>query len=159
MRAAVNQTACAPAEWLAQLLGRHLTFERKNLSEIDAAATLPGGKVHLVISCKSYLFTEEYERGDFNVVRNVNERLLKDIEKWMDFVNTLNTHRVGDNYRIPDDAYLVPIVVTPRVLFIEDDVSSIRVLNDDWGPRIVSSVGELISILSGWAPEDYPEPE
>lgn len=159
VRAAVGQTACAPSEWLQALIGRHLRLEQVNLSEIDAAATLPDGNVHLVISCKSYQYTEEYERGDFNAVRNVNQRLLDDLIKWVAFVKTLNNHRVGDNYRIPDDAYLVPIVVTPRVLFVENDVSSIRVLNEAWGPHIVSSVGELINVLSGWAPEDYTEPE
>lgn len=159
VRAAVGQTVCAPSEWLQELIGRHLALNHVNLSEIDAAATLPCGKVHLVVSCKSYQYTEEYERGDFNAVRNVNQRLLQDLVDWITFVRTLNTHRVGDNYRISDDAYLVPIVVTPRVLFVENDVSSIRVLHEEWGPRLVSSVGELVSVLSGWAPEEYLEPE
>lgn len=154
VRDAIRRTPCAPAQWLEELFGKHLRQNGRTFGEIDAGASLPEGNVHLVVSCKSYQFTEAYERGDYNAVRNVAGRLEQDVRDVIEFTTNLNNTRVGDNYTIPADATLIPVVVTPRVMYIPGKVSHFRILDREAGPRIVSSVTELISLLNGFVPVD-----
>jgi hypothetical protein len=155
-RAAIGDTPCQPAPWLEELFGRHLRLRGSvnPFGEIDAGATLPGGHIHVLVSCKSYQFTEEHERGDYNAVRNVSERLAKDTVSITQLAATLMTNREGENYSIPPDVVLIPIVVTPRLMYAANPICHRRWLDDASAPRCVSGINELLDFLYGYLPDD-----
>lgn len=156
VRAAISDTPCKPAGWLVDLFGRHLRLpgSLNAFGEIDAGATLPGGQIHLLVSCKSYQFTEEYERGDHNAVRNASERLATDALSVTQLATVLMANREGENYSIPADAALIPIVVTPRLMYAASPICHHRWLDEAWGPRCLSGINELLDFLYGYLPDD-----
>jgi hypothetical protein len=154
VREAIGRTPCRPMPWLEKLQGVHLrpTAGEDAFGEIDAAASLPGGAIHLLVSCKSYLFSEEYQRGDYKVCRNISLNLEADILAALRLAERLQSHREGANYRIPNDAVLLPIVITPRHMYCAADVSRHRWgdLND--GPPVCGGLQELLDYLDGLEP-------
>lgn len=129
----IDTTECSPPPWLRGMLRKQLRIDRKQIGDIDAAAIIPGTNIHLLISCKSYPFTAAYERGDYEPVRNIDSKLSKDLVKALEFVERLRERRSGDNYQIPEDVALVPIVVTPRLMYTDLPVAHRELLEDDDG--------------------------
>lgn len=156
VRAAIRDTHCQPAPWLEELFGRHLKLRGSvnPFGEIDAGATLPGGQIHVLVSCKSYQFTDAHERGDYNAVRNVSERLAKDAVSITQLAATLMANREGENYSIPVDVVLIPIVATPRLMYAANPICRHRWLDNASGPRCVSGINELLDFLYGYLPDD-----
>lgn len=148
VRDAVGGTRFAPAPWLKALEGRHLQLDASGpFGEIDAGASIPGYNVHLVISCKSYPYTEAYERGDHRAVRNVSDNLANDARTVLELCVTLMQNRQGRNYQIPDDAHLVPVLVTPRVMWSASDICWERIITKSEGPPLCCGVAELLAFL------------
>jgi hypothetical protein len=66
----------------------------------------------------------------------------------------LCTNRRGQNYTIPDTAALVPVVVTPRLMYTTDPSCTTRWFSDEWGLNPVSGSGELIAFLNGYISDE-----
>lgn len=148
VRAAIGETPFAPEPWLAELQGRHLQLDGLGaFGEIDAAASIPGANVHLILSCKSYTYSEAYERGDHREVRNISDRLRDDAVALLEFALALKRNPMGRNYKIPEGAHLVPVLVTPRVMWSAHPVCWERIVNWDEWPPLACGVVELLSYL------------
>ena len=115
--------------------------------EFDAAATIPGSSINFLVSCKSYPFTEAYERGEHRAVRNLDEKLTKDAFRIMEFVLDLKDHPTGENYVVPDGQALMPVLVTPRLMYTS--WSGCQQPLAEWAPPLLCSMGEFISYLRG----------
>jgi hypothetical protein len=148
---AIDSSACSPVDWLRNLIGRHLRAGGRAFGEIDAAASIPESSTHLLVSCKSYPFTADYERGEYSEVRNVDQKLTADFLDWRRFAERLSDNRLGDNYAIPNGAVLVPVVVTPRVMYTSDKDAWTKFFDDEWGLHAVCGVGELLEFLDAWS--------
>ncbi len=153
VRKAIMESACPPQKWLEGLIGRHLrlTDTDRPFAEFDAAASLPGSPHHLLVFCKSYPYTDRYERGEHATVRNVAEKLADDAHHALSVVSKLMENRTGANYVIPSEAILFPVVVTPRPMFARDPVCFKRLIDPGQGPRLVDGVGGLLGFLEGHA--------
>ena len=114
---------------------------------MDAAASLPGGRTHLIISCKSYPYSAACERGEFGEVRNIAVKLHTDARSALLFVHRLGELELRARYSIPKEAVLVPVVVTPRIMYRNEATCSERVLPEIWAPRLGSGFGELVGLL------------
>jgi len=147
VQGAIAKTPCRPASWLEKLVNRQLKRDGSVIGEFDAAATLPGSAIHFLVSCKSYPFSEAYERGEHRAVRNLDEKLTKDAIRIMELVLDLRENRKGENYEVPEGEALMPVLVVPRLIYTSWAVTQ-RPLAD-WAPPLLCSMGEFISFLRG----------
>jgi hypothetical protein len=148
VQGAIAKTPCRPATWIEALVNRQLKRDRSVIGEFDAAATLPDSSIHFLVSCKSYPFSEAYERGEHRAVRNLDEKLSKDAFRIMELVLDLRDNPRGDNYEVPEGQALMPVLVVPRLIYTSWTGNQQPLA--DWAPPLLCSMGEFISYLRGF---------
>jgi len=105
-----------PAAHLAALRGRHLRLGGTDLTDIDAIGDC--GDVLLLVSCKSRPYNRAYDRGEYGEVRNVRTLAEGAVAFWQEFVEKVETNRVGDNYDFSMFERIVGVVVFPFAPFL-----------------------------------------
>lgn len=148
MQKKLQSSNCPPAPWLNELVNRELRFDGESVGEFDAALSIPDSSLHYLIDCKSYLYTEKYEVGEHSTVRNIDQRLAEAASGMLDLCAHLHEHRDGDNYTIPEEAALIPLVVTPRLLYTSSPIGWQKYPDEEWGLYVVSSGIEVMRFTS-----------
>jgi hypothetical protein len=126
---------------------RDLRLDGITIGEIDAVAAKGG--VALLISCKSTVYSQAYDQGRFQTIRNARTMVERAVDRWRDLIGRLETRRQGDNFDLTAYERVIGVVVTPHVLYVEPP------LLDEYatdGLRWSSSSNELISWLRGGEP-------
>ena len=115
-----------------------MRIDGEPITDIDAIGVL-GDKI-VAISCKSYLYTDEYDMGDYAAVRNQATSALGAARQWKSKMGRIEERMKGDNYDLSDYKSMVPIVVTPSVVYVNDEECLEYVMED---LRMVCSYSEL----------------
>jgi hypothetical protein len=124
----IDQTHWAPEPPLRALWSKTLRIDGMDITDIDAMAVR--GSTVLFVSCKSMLYTPEYDGGDYNSVRNIRTNLEEYDVEWQARIAALRRSPVGDNYDLTG-CELYGVVCTPHVSFVHEQQA-----------RIVMSCGE-----------------
>jgi hypothetical protein len=124
----IDRTPWVPELPLRALWSRTLRINRTDITDIDAMAVR--GSTILFVSCKSILYTPEYDGGDYNSVRNVRTNLEEYDVEWQARISVLRNSPIGDNYDLTGYE-LYGVVCTPHVSFVHKQQA-----------RVVISCGE-----------------
>jgi hypothetical protein len=143
----IDNTPWRPPELLRQIRGRTLTRQGTKVTDVDAIGTKDD--ILLLASCKSISYSNEYDAGKYEVVRNVWTRLEKDKAYWDTIVRGFRDQPAGDNYDFTGYRRIEGVVITPHVLFVHSGALTQEAFTGaDDKPRTVSSIGELQRFLS-----------
>ena len=138
IQAALNASPWKPSTKIRDLRGRHLAAGRATITDIDAVGE--SGKRLLVVSCKSRPFSDAWNRGDNDAVRNVASNVDEAVAQWADRTAKLREARHGDNYDFSAYEEIIGVVVFPTVPWTPTETSVAEVLP---GLRVAVSAGEF----------------
>jgi hypothetical protein len=131
-----------PPQWL-HYRGRTLRLAGRDLTDIDALGV--NGNTLLLVSCKSIVYSPEYDVGQFRNIRNVATVVNDAVKHWREIVRFLRENRRGDNFDFTIFESILGVVCTPFVVFTADE-SALEEIAD--GLRAAVSLDELNRWLS-----------
>jgi hypothetical protein len=105
----------APAK-VRNMRGVTLRLAGTHLTDIDAIGCTDDRL--LLVSCKSTIYSPQYDVGDFRVIRNRESHLLDAIRDWDEKVTFLRRNPVGDNYDFSNFDLIQGVVCTPLPVFV-----------------------------------------
>jgi hypothetical protein len=109
----------APPPSIRRLIGHHFKKDGKAFGEVDAFAAQD--RILLLVSCKSVVYTAEYDRGDFAVVRNVRTMLEEADEKFVGLAAHFTQNpNGGQEYDFTAYDLIAYVVVTPQIMFVAE---------------------------------------
>jgi len=145
VQAAVNASRYAPPAEVLVVRGRTLKLRGRDITDLDAIARVDGSLV--LLSCKSIIYSPEYDMGEYRAVRNAATTVRSAVEDWAEILVTLRANLLGDNYDLRGWD-LLGVVCTPSVVWIELGRCTTFVLP---GLRAAVSLAELQAWLAGEA--------
>lgn len=113
----IDKTEFTPNEKIKALISRDLRFNNKKITDLDAIMIVDN--VLLILSCKSILLTDDYDKGNYNAIRNTTKSIEKYVSDWREKVAFFNENPVGGNYDLSSFKEISGIVVTPNVLYLD----------------------------------------
>lgn len=134
----IDGTTWRPGEELRTVKGRHISFAKKTITDIDAIGACKD-KVMLV-SCKSSPYTDDYDKGLYKAVRNLRTNAEEAWDKWQSVVAFVREHPNGDNYDFSGYNEIFGVVCYPFPPYLEIGPATSEVRP---GLRAVASIGEL----------------
>lgn len=147
----IDKTSWAPSPPLRSLWQKTLRINQQAITDLDAIAV--HGSIILLVSCKSVVYTPEYECGDYGAVRNVRTHLEESDIEWQERVSRIRQDLKGDNYNL--EGYEVyGTVCTPFVAFTYGQQARIILHLEDRILRAACSVSELAAFLSDESTSD-----
>lgn len=145
VQAAIDATPATPNDALRSV--RQKQLKRSNgtpITDIDALAVK--GDTLIAVSCKSIIYTSEYDKGDYNMIRNGETTVVNALNYWNDVIAELNQQPTGQNFDLSKFKQIKGVVCTPFVLY----TSNLAALSETMpGLRSVCSVDELATWLEG----------
>lgn len=112
----INHSQWQPSNELKSLRGRTLYHGGKAVTDIDAIGENKG--TLLCVSCKSIVYTREYDIGDYKQVRNTATLIQSAIENWKQMIDFFKVNRSGDNYDFTRFTKIIGVVCTPHVFYV-----------------------------------------
>ena len=76
----------------------------------------------LIVSCKSIVYSERYDIGDYSTIRNAASTGKHAVDHWSKILDELRTNPSGDNYDFRDVTSIIGVVCTPQTVFVERGV-------------------------------------
>jgi hypothetical protein len=142
----IDQTPWRPPDNLRALRGHTLRLNGKNVTDIDALAFHDG--TLLLISCKSYPYSLDYDAGEHRTVRNVRTNIEEAVDAWEQVLNALTNEPKGENYDFGGIGKMLGVVCTPHVFYVERNKDTSPVLRfENRTLRAACSIGELTRFL------------
>ena len=104
------------ASLLGGLRGRELRVGGGKVTDIDAIGA-EGGRL-LLVSCKSVVYSADYDMGEYRSVRNAASTVVKAVTDWQGKVQYLSENRRGDNFDLNEFSEFIPVVCTPTAVHV-----------------------------------------
>jgi hypothetical protein len=112
----INGSQWKPAQNLLRLRGAGLRREGREFTDIDALGAR--GDTLLLVSCKSVIYSKDYDAGDYRLVRNIASLALESVERWFEVIRTIQEHSSGDNYNFTEFSHVIGVVCVPHVIYV-----------------------------------------
>jgi hypothetical protein len=135
---AINSTVWRPSTKLVDLRGPTLQAEGKDITDLDAVGENAGRA--LLVDCKSFPFSQDWDRGKYEAVRNLASDVDLAVRKWDKKMALFRANPVTRNYDFSAYSELIGVVVLPQVPWTADK-NSIREVAP--GLRVAVSANEL----------------
>lgn len=142
----VDSSPWCPPEPLLALRRRTLRFQGNAITDLDSVGTR--GDTLLLISCKSVIYSSEYDAGEFSATRNARSTVEQGVTRWAEVLRFLRQHPVGDNYDLSRYTNVIGIVCTPFPVYVIPGPTTEWVLP---GLRAACSLTELATWLNQFA--------
>ena len=113
----INQTKWSPSSQVGNYRGRTLRLNQQRVTDIDAIGEFNSRL--LLVSCKSYIYNEEYDAGNYRVVRNIATDVENAVSDWANVINNLNRNPKGDNYDFSSYSEILGVVCTPHTFYVQ----------------------------------------
>lgn len=122
VQAAIDASAWRPDVTLGDFRGRTLRLHGKNFTDVDAIGVFADQL--LLVSCKSTLYSPQYDAGNFNVIRNRANLLTGAVSDWNQKITSLRAQPVGDNFDFSQFKEIVGVVCTPLPVFVPTELTA-----------------------------------
>jgi hypothetical protein len=139
---AIQRTGWALDDKLLAIRGKTIRINGTDVTDVDALAAKE--KTLLLFSCKSVVYSAEYDRGDYNVVKSASDTVIQAVDAWNRRIVSIRQHPKGDNFDFSAFHKILGVVCTPGVLYVPIGDSTREVLP---GLRAYSSLDEIIEWL------------
>jgi hypothetical protein len=140
----IDTTPWAPGSELAKKIGAKIKKPDGNeLTDIDAIGEK--GNALLLISCKSMIYSDRYDSGDYDSVRNIRTTVEEAVKWWSGIAAYLKEHPTGINYDFSQYSKIIPVVCTPQPVFVAEPYASMFVQP---GLNVACSLNELRTWLT-----------
>lgn len=113
----INESPWRPSNSMQAYRGRTLCFSGKAVTDIDALACRNGRL--LLVSCKSHIYSEEEELGNYRTVRNAASNALHAVEIWSQKLEFLRRNPIGNNYDFHGFSSIDGVVCTPYPVYVQ----------------------------------------
>lgn len=147
VQSVVDATSFAPPNATRALRGRQLKLNGQFITDIDAM--LVDGNTLLVVSCKRIELGRAYDSGDHARIRAAEDRVTRALDEWGQKTSTLQKNRVGSNYDLSSFDDIVGIVITPELVFTNDERAAEVVQLPTFRVRRLTTIDELADCLEG----------
>lgn len=117
----INKSAWRPETDLSKVRGKTLRRNGKQFTDIDAIGSKSG--ILLLVSCKSLIYDRDYDKGNFQSVRNSQAIVDKAVLDWGNFVNQLRSQPAGDNFDFSSFTNIIGVVCTPFVVYSSNNMT------------------------------------
>ncbi|HAT3882408.1 TPA: hypothetical protein R2318_000188 [Legionella pneumophila] len=98
---------------------KSINFKSEQITDIDAAFLYKGTLI--LVSAKSYIYNMDYDKGNYNYIRNIKSNIEADICKWRNKIDFINNNPIGDNYDLSSYGKIQGILCTPSLFYIGAD--------------------------------------
>ncbi len=119
-------------------LRKKIKKDGKEITDLDVVGIKDS--TLLIISCKSRMYTDEYEIGDYNEIRNTKNLVNEAVDYWDKIKQFLIDNPVGDNYNYSSYNNIISVVCTPFPVYTDYNKAISTVEN---GLYKVCSITEL----------------
>jgi hypothetical protein len=144
VQAAINSTVWRPSPKLADLRGPTLQAEGKDITDLDAVGENAGRA--LLVDCKSFPFSQDWDRGKYEAVRNMASNVDLAVRNWDKKMALFRANPVTRNYDFSAYSELIGVVVLPQVPWTADKNSTREIAP---GLRMAVSANELDRWMHG----------
>jgi hypothetical protein len=138
----IDRSSWKPASEIGNVRGRTLRIGGAPVTDIDAIGER--NNELLAVSCKSVIYSGEYDSGDFRTVRNAASAIINAVKEWQDKMSLLRSAGRGDNFDFSKFSTIIPLVCTPAIVYVPIGLATAEVRP---GLRAASSVAELAAWL------------
>lgn len=111
----INSSSWKPSSDFEEIRGKTLRKNSLQITDIDSIGSK--GSVLLMVSCKSIIYDDEYDKGSYRVVKNIQSTIDEAVSYWDGIVNFFKNNPVGDNYDFSSFENIIGIVCTPFVAY------------------------------------------
>lgn len=115
-QAVIDESPWTPSNELKQLRGRHLKYENRDVTDIDAIGACDG--TLLMVSCKSVIYSSAYDAGAYAAVKNKSDMIERAVTQWEEKKDFLATHKLGANYDFRNYHSFLAVVCTPSPVYV-----------------------------------------
>jgi hypothetical protein len=138
VQAVIDRSDWKPRPNTLKLRRRTLARDGTSITDIDAIGER--GDFLLLVSCKSIVYSDRHDKGEYAAIRNAASDLQKYVKRWESVLETLRSNPQGDNYDLRPFKRLVGVVCTPQVVFVDKDTLDMEAM-----PKLLlaSSIDEL----------------
>jgi hypothetical protein len=143
VQALIDTTPWTPPPEVASLRRRRLKYVDEDITDIDAIGAK--GDTLILVSCKSLIYSGEYDSGSFTVVRNSASLIGAAVTDWTQKVLFLRSHPIGRNYDLSSYKTFIGVVCTPNVFYVPLGEATAEIAPD---LRTAVSIGELRNWLT-----------
>jgi hypothetical protein len=131
----IDASPWRPEEKIRGLRRKELKIGGKSISDIDALGTR--GKSVILVSCKSLVYSSEYDIGDYRTVRNTASTVVDAIYRWQGIIEIIKANPVGDNFDFSGFDDFVSVVCTPYPVYVP-----LGLATQELRPRLRAAVSE-----------------
>ena len=114
----INNSTWKPSCTIENLRGKTLRKDSILITDIDAIGEY--GKTLLIISCKSIIYDDDYDKGTYKAVKNIQSTVDAAVVHWDGIIETFKRIKSGDNYDFTKYENIIGVVCTPFVAFSPD---------------------------------------
>jgi hypothetical protein len=111
----IDSSTWSPPDELRNLRGKGLRKDGQLITDLDAIGAM--GDTLLIVSCKSLIYSADYDAGDYALVRNAATTVEKAVNYWNTIKSILETNPKGDNFDFQKYRNIVSAVCTPRPVY------------------------------------------
>lgn len=112
----INHSQWQPSNAIKNFCGRTLKYRGNAITDIDAIGENNG--TLLCVSCKSIVYTQEYDIGDYKQVRNTASLIQTAVLSWKEKLDFIRANRSGDNYDFSGFTKIIGVVCIPHVFYV-----------------------------------------
>ena len=138
----IDRSSWKPGSEIGDLRGRTLRIGGAPVTDIDAIGER--NDELLAVSCKSVIYSGEYDSGDFRTVRNAASAIINAVKEWQAKMSLLHSVKRGDNFDLSKFSTIIPVVCTPANIYVPIGLATAEVRP---ALRAASSVAELAAWL------------
>lgn len=138
VQAVIDRSDWKPGPSTIALRRRTLICHGAPITDIDAIGERDG--FLLLISCKSIVYSDRHDKGEYAAIRNAASDMQKYVKRWESVIENLERNPHGDNYDLRSFKRFVGVVCTPQVVFVHRETLDRKALPNLF---FVSSIGEL----------------
>jgi hypothetical protein len=147
----ISASSWKPSEQVLAHRRRTLRKEQESITDIDAIGC--NGSSLFLVSCKSLIYSAEYDAGSYRAIRSATTIVEQAVARWNEVGAFLKNNPKGDNYDFTGFKEFVGLVCTPHVMYVPLGAATVEIL-----PKLRASVSvdELATWLEPTPTDEVP---
>jgi hypothetical protein len=121
----IDGSSWSPDDPLRVRFRKTLRRGGRSITNVDALGFK--GTAVLLVSCKSLVYSGNYDTGSHQAVRNATTTVESAVRQWNEICESLRVSPVGDNFDFSEFGEIIGVVCTPHVVYVSLGVATTEV--------------------------------